>query len=174
MVSPISSVSAYGNGSVPVTKQRLDVSNAQNDFGLKNQNTSQERLSAIRNIELSAQNTQSTIREQDSLNAKNQFGLNNNNTASERLDAIRSIDIQNETTPEAINRQNAAASSNELGLKSRDTVPERLDAIRNLKQRVIENHGFDAKQAQINRLARNTMITNIPPLERGSLLDERI
>lgn len=123
----VSSVSTYGSGNIYTVINRLESSNAQ--FGLANTNSSQERITALRNVDLSSEPSAYTIAAQQDA-SETEFGLTNKNKAAERLEAARA-----------------------------------------LKQRIIENHGFDAKRATIEALAHNTMIVNIPPDQRGTIAD---
>jgi len=125
----VSSVSAYGNGNVYTVIGRLESSNA--EFGLANTNLSQERITALRNVNVAAEpSAYNVVKQQEAGDAKADFGLNDKNP-----------------------------------------VPERLTAVRSMHQRVVENHGFKAKQATIEALTHNTMIVNIPPDQRGTIAD---
>lgn len=101
------------------------------------------------------------------------FGLKNQNSSGERINALRAaagnIDFADVyTTLSQIDSLDAKADH---GLNDRNTTSERSSLAQSAQQRVVENHGFDAKMDTQNRLARNTKIVNIPPDQRGTLAD---
>jgi len=115
-------------------------------------------------------NIYTTIHRLESSNA--QFGLANTNSSQERIQSLRNVDIAAEPNVyNVISQQEATDASAEQGLNDKNPVSERLGWVQQMHQRVVENHGFQAKQAQVNALARNTMIVNIPPDQRGTIAD---
>ena len=115
-------------------------------------------------------NIYTAIQRLDSSNS--QFGLANTNSARERISSMQNI--QHSTEPNVYNviqQQEATDASAEHGLNDKNPVAERLGYVQQMHQRVVENYGYEAKQATINALARNTMIVNLPPNERGTIAD---
>lgn len=102
-----------------------------------------------------------------------EFGLQNKNSASERISQIQSV--QKNIQEQQANFSNANNDGMaEFGLQDRSTIAERGQSFEALKNRTIQNHGFEAKQNTKEALTNNMKIINIPPLERGSLLDFRV
>ena len=101
------------------------------------------------------------------------FGLQNKNSASERIAASKQAQQRIETNKSTFTNTNNDQSA-ELGLQDRNTSSERIAALRQLDQTLVENHGYQAKESTKEALTNNNKIINIPPLERGSLLDMRI
>lgn len=100
-------------------------------------------------------------------------GLQNKNSAAERISASKDAQQRIETNKN--NYLNGSGNPNaEFGLQDRNTTSERISALQTLDQRLVENHGYQAKENTKNALTNNNKIINIPPLERGSLLDIRI
>ncbi|HNQ92231.1 MAG TPA: hypothetical protein PKI93_04795 [Alphaproteobacteria bacterium] len=109
-----------------------------------------------------------TIRRLESSTA--QFGLSNTNSSKERIAALQNVNVSAEPSAYTIAAQQDA-SNTEFGLTHKNTSAQRLDASRALKQRVIDNHGFQAKESIKAALTHNTKIVNIPPDQRGTIAD---
>ncbi|MBE2190673.1 MAG: hypothetical protein IAE63_00665 [Alphaproteobacteria bacterium] len=115
-------------------------------------------------------NIYTTIQRLDSSNAE--FGLSNTNSAKERISSIQNVDLASEPSVYSIiQQQEASDSAFEFGLNDKNPVAERLGYVKQMHQRIVQNHGFEAKKATIAALSRNTMIVNIPPDQRGTIAD---
>lgn len=115
-------------------------------------------------------NVYTTIQRLESSNA--QFGLANKNLAQERIQSLRNVDLASEPSPYTIiSEVDALDSKADHGLNDRNTSNERRTYIEGMHQRVVQNHGFEAKQATIEALTHNTKIVNIPPDQRGTIAD---
>lgn len=99
------------------------------------------------------------------------LGLKNQNSSSERISALRSSGIEFSDVYSTLSQIDSLDAKADHGLNDRNTTSERAGLVGNLQQRVVENHGFDAKQNIQNKLARNTKIVNIPPDQRGTIAD---
>lgn len=143
------------------------------DFGLKNRDSTSERLSTIRDLNQRVSNDALQPKDVIASSDSASFGLNNRDSASERLSSIRDLNqrvLGNKLNPDDTLNSDSRA---DLGLRDRNTADERVSSIQQLEQRVVENHGFKAKAQTQEALTHNTKIINIPPLQRGSLLDTR-
>jgi len=135
------------------------------EFGLQNKNSASERISKM-------QETQQRVSE-NKANIRNIVNNDTRNSSSDRINQIQAA--QQAVESNKANTQNMSNDGKaELGLQDRNTTAERASAIDAAQQKVVENHGFEARHSIKQALERNTKIINIPPLERGSLLDERI
>ncbi|MDD3020768.1 MAG: hypothetical protein PHX61_07290 [Alphaproteobacteria bacterium] len=114
-------------------------------------------------------NIYTTIQRLDSSNA--QFGLSNKNTSQERINSLRSVQIDNETVHETIRIDEGYDQAADFGTNDRNPVSERAGWVQTLHQALVENHGYDAKRATLNKLTHNTKIVNIPPDQRGTIAD---
>ncbi len=99
------------------------------------------------------------------------FGLKNQNSSSERISALRSSGIEFSDVYSTLNQIDSLDAKADHGLNDRNTTSERAGIVGSLQQRVVENHGFEAKRSIQNKLARNTKIVNIPPDQRGTIAD---
>lgn len=115
-------------------------------------------------------NVYNVVRRLESSSAE--FGLANKNLSSERISALKNVDIAAEPSIYPIIREHEAYdAAADQGLNDRNPVDERLGYVRAMHQRVVENHGFDAKKAIVAALTHNTKIVNIPPDQRGTIAD---
>ncbi len=152
-------------------------SSARNDsasFGLKNQNSSSERISAQRSASSRTSSNTSSVQETKQRldqSSSAQFGLANQNSSSERISALRSSGIEFSNVYSTLNQIDSLDAKADHGLNDRNTTSERAGIVGSLQQRVVENHGFEAKRSIQNKLARNTKIVNIPPDQRGTIAD---
>lgn len=150
---------------------------ARNDsasFGLKNQNSSSERINAQRSASnRTSTNTSSVqeIKQRLDQSSSAEFGLKNQNSSAERINALRNSGIEFSDVYSTLNQIDSLDAKADHGLNDRNTTSERSGLVGSLQQRVVENHGFDAKESIKNKLTRNTKIVNIPPDQRGTIAD---
>lgn len=85
--------------------------------------------------------------------------------------AISSVQSSMLQVTAALKQPGQGDAKADYGLQDRATSDERLSAAQSLQQQVIQNHGFEAKQAVKEALTNNSKIINIPVQQRGSLLD---
>lgn len=70
-----------------------------------------------------------------------------------------------------LQQQQGYSQKNNVGLSDRNTVQERSAVINQARQTVVENHGFDARQATKEALTHNNKIINTPTSQRGGLVN---
>ncbi len=101
------------------------------------------------------------------------FGLQNKNSAAERISASKEAQARVTENNQSLRNLNSDGTA-EFGLQDRDSSAKRISKIQSMQQNVTENHGFESREFVKNALTTNSKIINIPVLQRGSLLDERI
>ena len=70
-----------------------------------------------------------------------------------------------------LQRQQGYAQKSNVGLQDRGTQAERISFAEQVEQRVVQNHGFDAKQNTKEALTNNNKIINTRADQRGTIVN---